>query len=98
MTNLVRSTYLEIPARERGGIERKGNFIIDLRFYKLFQCSVGPMIRIDQRARKGEGLALFPYFLKCGRYLEDLYLFHVLQKKSYFAHFEVCNLLILRIQ
>ena len=27
MTNLVRSTQLEIPDREKGGIERKGNIV-----------------------------------------------------------------------
>ena len=43
VTNLVRSTQLEIPDREKREIERKGNFIIDLQCYKLFHCTVGPM-------------------------------------------------------
>ena len=38
-----RSTQLEIPDREKRGIERKGNFIIDLRCYQLFHCTVGPI-------------------------------------------------------
>ena len=41
------STRLEIPDREKRGIERKGNFIIDLRCYKLFHCTVGPMDRLS---------------------------------------------------
>ena len=44
MTNLIRSTQLEKPDREKRGIERKCNFIIDLRCYKLFHCTVGLMI------------------------------------------------------
>ena len=43
VTNLVRSTQLEIPDREKRGIERKCNFMIDLRCYKLFHWTVGPM-------------------------------------------------------
>ena len=38
-----RSTWLEIPDREKRGTERKGNFIIDLRCHKLFHSTVGPM-------------------------------------------------------
>ena len=38
MTNLVKSTHIEIPDREKGGKERKNNYI-----YKLFHCTVGPM-------------------------------------------------------
>ena len=43
--SLSRSTKLEMPDREKRGIERKGNFIIDLRCYKLFHCTVGPLVR-----------------------------------------------------
>ena len=32
-----------IPDREKKRIERKGNFIIDLRWYKLFHCTVEPI-------------------------------------------------------
>ena len=38
---------LEIPDREKRGIERKGNFIINLRCYKLFHCTVGHMDRLS---------------------------------------------------
>ena len=38
------TSQLEIRDREKRGIERKGNFIIDLRCYKLFHCTVGLMI------------------------------------------------------
>ena len=31
------------PDREKRGIERKCNRIIDLQCYKLFHCTVGPM-------------------------------------------------------
>ena len=31
---------------ERKEIERKGNFVIDLRCYKLFHCIVGPMTHL----------------------------------------------------
>ena len=31
--------WLEIPDREKRGKERKGNFIIDLRCYKLLHCT-----------------------------------------------------------
>ena len=35
VTNLVWSTHLEIPNREKGGIERKGNFInYNFSFYR----------------------------------------------------------------
>ena len=43
MTNLVWSTYLEIPDREKGGIERKGNFI------NYFIVPVGPMMSASKR-------------------------------------------------
>ena len=43
--SLSRSIQLEMPDREKRGIERKGNFIIDLRCYKLFHCAVGPLVR-----------------------------------------------------
>ena len=39
---VVKSIQLEMPDREKIGIERKGNFIIDLRCY-LFHCTVGHM-------------------------------------------------------
>ena len=43
---VVLATQLEIPDREKRGIETKGNFIKDLRYYNLFHCTVdvGPMI------------------------------------------------------
>ena len=35
----LNGTQLEIREREKRGIERKGNFIIHLRCYKLFHCT-----------------------------------------------------------
>ena len=51
-----RRTLLDLPSskypdRENRGIEGKGNFIIDLRCYKLFHCTGGPM----GKARRTDG-------------------------------------------
>ena len=42
-----RSTQLEIPDKEKRGIERKCNFIIDLRRISYF-IVVGPMLHVNQ--------------------------------------------------
>ena len=43
-------TFDKLPSSkyriERRGIERKGNFIIDVRCYKLFHCTVEPMVTL----------------------------------------------------
>ena len=61
---LSRSTQLEMPDREKRGIVRKGNSIIDLRCYKLFHWTVGPLFRkkniIGQMLRNGALLTPAP--------------------------------------
>ena len=47
-SSLLSIRYFELgkerEEREKRGIDRKCNFILDLRCYKLFHCSVGPML------------------------------------------------------
>ena len=40
-----KTCLMDIPNREKRGIERKAYFIMDLQCYKLFHCTVTSMDR-----------------------------------------------------